>query len=102
MSNPTALMSSSVPMVTTGSPGRGNMRERGIAEGDPGESDAKRHQQAEGGDGRRVPQDRQAPFRALRSQGQVAQGDRQRDDDRGTESIAHVGVALHDERQRRA
>ena len=77
-------------------------RERGIAEGDPGESDAKCHQQAEGGDGRRVPEDRQAPFRALRSKGEVPQGDRQRHDDRGTESIAHVGVALDDQRQQRA
>ena len=84
---------------TTGSPGRGNMGERRVAERDPDEADAERDQQADGGDRRRVPQDRQAPLRALRPERDVAQRDRQRDDHAGAEAVADVGVALDDERR---
>ena len=98
MSNATALISSSVPSLTTSSPGRGPVRERRVAGRDREEADREREQQPARRDDRRVAQDRQAPLGAVGPERDVAQRDRQRDDHARREAVADIGVALDDDR----
>ena len=65
MSNATALISSSVPSLTTCAPGPGRCVNGGSPASDREEADREREQQAAGRDDRRVAQDRQAALGAL-------------------------------------
>src|SRR4051794_21968541 len=77
----------------------GMVRERRLAEGHWQKPDCEREQEPAHGDDRRVAQDREAPLGARRAERHVAQRDRQRDDHARREAVAHVRVALNDDRR---